>query len=204
MIFPSPSARRPLRAAALAVVALLPLLAAGCANERLLGVNYVPEKFERDRSGGEKVAYFALNRMLDFCDIMSVNVGFGPALHAEVHVTNAMRFGMGGAYLASVGSGEAPRQFGFFARGAAEVSAGPMQAGMAHYEPYLATGSEFDESYMGLSKPSNQLYRKQRDYWSVGFSFGFLLVGAQVEFHPVQLVDFMAGWFMMDPLQDDK
>ena len=133
----------------------------------------------------------------------TLNVGFGPALHAEVHVTNAMRVGAGGAYLASFGTGEAPRQVGFFGRGVGELSVGPMQIGVAHHDPYLATGADYDESYAGLRKPSNQLYRKQRDYWAIGASGGFLWVGGQFELHPLQMADFLAGWFLMDPLQDD-
>jgi hypothetical protein len=197
-----PRTRLP-RLSALLLPALLPLLLAGCANERLLGVNYVPEKLERDRNPAEKLFYYFVNRGLDFVDMFTLNAGFGPTLHAEAHFTNALRFGVGGSYLASIGTGEAPRQIGLFGRGAAELSLGPLQWGVIHYNPHLATKLQYDESWMDLRLPSEQLYRKQRDYWAIGGSWGLIYVGWQAEFHPLQFFDFMAGLMTFDPLQDD-
>jgi hypothetical protein len=180
------------------------LLLSGCANERLLGVNYVPDKLQHDRDPVDKIKYFAISRILDAIDVFTANVGIGPAAHAEIHFTQACRFGVGGAYLASFGTGEAPREFGMFGRSIGEFSFGPAQMGSVEYDPYLSTGENYGESYADIRRPSELLYRKKRDYWSFGFSGGLAIFGFQFEFHPLQALDFFAGWFGKDPLQDDK
>jgi hypothetical protein len=210
---------------ALSLVAAAALPSAGCSRgrdratgirsnpERVLGVNYNPEKLETDRRFHKRALFYFVNRIFDFFDIFTINAGIGPAAHAEVHLTNGGRFGVGGAYLASFGLSEAPREWGFFGRGVGELAVGPIQGGVVHYEQYLASGEDYDEAYGSLVEepfsldvraPSDQLFRKKRDYWSVGFSLGVLMVGGQFEMHPVQFFDWMAGWVLCDPLQDDK
>jgi len=185
---------------ALAMVALC----AGCADPRWLGVNYQPEKLQRDRPPLATFGYYLLNRGLDFFDIFTLNVGVGPALHAELHATNFLRLGAGGAYLASFGLGEQPREAGFFARGLAELSLLFLQTSILHYHPYLSTGDAYDDAYgFEVREPWDQLYRKKRDYWGVGGSIGFIAVGGQAEIHPVQIFDFFAGIVVCDPMQDD-
>lgn len=176
----------------------------GGPDPRWLGVNYRQETLERDRPMPQKMGFFMLNRMLDSLDCFTLNVGFGPAMHAEIHLTDAMRLGAGGAYLASVGTGEAPREYGFFGRGVGEMAAGPFQMGVSHYEPFLATGRDFDDSYRAMMRPYDQIFRKKRDYWSFGVSAGFLIAGFEFQLHPLQFYDFMMGWAGKDPMQDDK
>ena len=47
------------------------------------------------------------------------------------------------------------------------------------------------------------MYRNKVDYWGIGASGGFLVVGGQFEIHPLQIADWFVGWFTFDPLNDD-
>lgn len=174
----------------------------GCA-QRMMGVNYAGEKLNKDRPWYGHVGYYFLNRLLDTIDMVTLNVGVGPALHAEAHITNAARLGVGGAYLASVGTGAAPREAGFFGRGVGELSIFPWHAQRLHWDEYLSTGTSFDSQKVGLVSPTELLYRRKSDFWSVGASVGVLLVGGQIEIHPLQIADWLAGWVTIDFLHDD-
>jgi hypothetical protein len=177
-------------------------LLAGC-TPRMLGVNYAGDRLREERPLHAVVGYYFLNRVLDTVDILTVNVGVGPALHAEAHATNFVRLGAGGAYLASLGTGAAPREAGFFGRGIGEFTLLNWSAKRVHYDEYLSTGKDYDLTSVEFRDPTQQLYRKKEDFWSVGGSLGLLIVGGQLEVHPVQIADWLTGWVGIDFLNDD-
>lgn len=191
---------RPLAISLLLTVTVV--FAAGC-TPRMMGVNHAGEKLERERTWNAKLGYYLLSRFLDTLDMVTLNAGLGPALHGEVHITNAARLGVGGAYLASFGTGAAPRDFGFFGRGIAELSLLPWSAQINHWDEYLSTGEDFDVTTVDFRSPTEQVFRRKADYWSVGASAGFLIVGGQIELHPLQMADWLLGWFTIDFLNDD-
>jgi len=186
---------------ALAITALS-VFFAGCSS-RYLGVNHAGEKLRRERPIHSVVGHYLLSRVLDTVDIITINAGIGPALHLEGHITQAARLGVGGAYLASVGTGSAPREAGFFGRGIAEVALLPWHAQIVHWDEFLSTGTDYDLSAVEFRTPEQQLFRKKVDYWSVGISGGVLIIGGQIEIHPVQIGDWFLGWFTVDFLNDD-
>jgi hypothetical protein len=178
------------------------LLFQGC-TARQMGVNHAGEKLERERPWNEVIGYYIVSRFLDTVDMFTLNVGFGPALHAEAHITQAARLGIGGAYLASIGTGAAPREAGLFGRGIGELTLLPWSWHKIHYDEYMSTGEDFDLTEAAFQGPTQLMYRSKVDYWSIGASGGFLLVGGQAEIHPLQIADWLLGWFTIDFLHDD-
>ena len=57
--------------------------------------------------------------------------------------------------------------------------------------------------FAGLHKPGMPAYQMVRDYWALGASATAGIIGAEIEFHPLQLADFLAGWVGVDFLNDD-
>ena len=58
-------------------------------------------------------------------------------------------------------------------------------------------------SSTGAHRPSDPLYEDLRDYWALGASATAGIVGAEVDFHPLQLADFLVGILGVDFLNDD-
>jgi hypothetical protein len=168
----------------------------------MLGVNLGPDN-QPQREGGAFVFYWMVNRCLDFFDIFTLTVGGGPAMHAEVHVTDAFRFGLGGGLQATFGLSEAPGQGGFYKRSFFEAAVGPVQVGRVEHSSIVSSVRPIDEKYDGISLPEDYLYQAKRDYWSVGASAAAFVVGAQVEIHFLQMFDWFAGFALADPLRDD-
>ena len=62
----------------------------------------------------------------------------------------------------------------------------------------IASASDVD-----FATPGQPLYQDYVDFWGVGASATIVYFGTEFEFHPVQLVDFLAGWVGIDFLDDD-
>ncbi len=54
-----------------------------------------------------------------------------------------------------------------------------------------------------LNRPSDYIYQRSRDYWGIGARAVGLIVGVEVELHPVELADALCGFFFLDFLRDD-
>ena len=55
-------------------------------------------------SGAAKVALYPVNRVADFLDIFTLNLGFGLGLHVNVHGTRALPLGGGAAMQSKLGT----------------------------------------------------------------------------------------------------
>lgn len=64
-------------------------------------------------------------------------------------------------------------------------------------------GSKMSFSTDGLKQPGNPPYDFSTDYYGIGAHVMAGLVAANVEFHPVQLLDVVAGLFFFDPMNDN-
>jgi hypothetical protein len=168
-----------------------------------LGVNR-RRRVERDTNVLVRLLLWAPNRVFDLLDVVTFDVHLGLGAYANLHVTRALQAGAGFRGIFGVGAHdqrivglntEADAGVVVLALGTETVS------GSAFGVPGgVATGAD---TMAGLHKPSNEIYQTFRDYWAVGFGATAGLVGANVDLHPVQLVDFLLGVIFIDFARDD-
>jgi hypothetical protein len=167
----------------------------------LLGLNYVCRPL-RDSSVLWIVLY-PVNRVLSILDIVSFHVGLEGGAYVDAHVTHAIQ--------AAAGAGGG-MQLGWWLRRDLAVGSGNV-AGLA-FGPFSIEGEGYSRfgtggirsssfSVAGLSRPSDLEYQRYRDYWGIGVRAVAGVAGAEVEFHPLKLVDAITGIFFIDFLRED-
>ena len=158
----------------------------------------------KDFNIGEALIFYIPNRIIDAFDTFTVNVGIGPTIRAELMATQAIKVGGGIGYTFKAFK-DFNRQYGI-----------GVQDG--YYWSLIAIGQEdmerkdtmgfvkpYYEEFRGVPTPNQQIYefyQGKRDYWQIGGALG-LLVEAEVYIHPVEIADFVAGFFFLDIRQDD-
>jgi hypothetical protein len=60
-----------------------------------------------------------------------------------------------------------------------------------------------NDAIMGLHRPSSKFYQRFRDYWAIGFGLTASFIGADFDFHPIELADLVVGFTTIDFLHDD-
>lgn len=156
-----------------------------------------------DRPIGEKILLYLPDRLLDLADVISLDVHLGMLAHINFHLTRAFQVGAGARTVAGLGWHD-HRSLGMAVQ--AETGVAVVGAGAQGYFGMLAGSSGLktvSDGLAGLHNPSDRVYQEFRDYWGVGFEFTALIVGFEFELHPVDLADFMLGWFGVDILNDD-
>ena len=68
---------------------------------------------------------------------------------------------------------------------------------------YTGGAYSLETGTLGLKKPSLPVYQTARDYWAVGARAEAAVWGVNVEIHPVEIWDLVAGIILCDPLHDD-
>jgi hypothetical protein len=135
---------------------------------------------ENAKNAGERgrIILYPLNRLMDFCDLARFGVNVGPGFGLEVKATDWVR--LAAISDTSVGVGfETLRHLPVCARTRAKVAFGPFAA----------------PAVLGHDWPSQ--------FWDVGLEAHLFLIGAHVYINPAELFDFLGGWFLFDPLDDD-
>ena len=126
-----------------------------------------------------------------------------PPVFLDVHVTRALQLSLGFCrYLWELGWWQ-DRQLGVGWRTSDHAAIGPWSSEKHQYTRSGTQGrrhGNFREH--GVNKPSDMAHRGHRDYWGVGAGAGFL-VSAQVEFHPLELLDAILGFAFIDFKRDD-
>ena len=194
----------------LAVVAV----AVGCTNSMRM-TQMAPARVEKldemddfwspDPYLGEKLMLYPLNRVLDLCDLASVSAGLGPDVQANLHATRALQVGAGASSTARAGYNTC-REIGLYRQTGWEASLLSLS-----WENYSKTNvrswdsvKEIEHKANGLSQPGYPIYRDNvRDYWGIGGHLPLLLASVEAEVHPVELVDLVLGFFMVDLRGDD-
>ncbi len=155
-------------------------------------------------SWGNRLLLYIPNRVVDFLDIADASVGLGPTLKAKLWATRYVAFGAGFGGSASLIKAY-NRQYG----------AGLQQGWNASFLMLSAEDTEMYETTRDVQKyflyekgiPSidNSVYNfwtGPRDIFSIGAQLAVLL-DLQLEVHPFEAVDFLAGIFFLDPKGDD-
>ena len=168
----------------------------------VLGMN---RKFrpQVERSPHTRVLLWLPDRLLDLLDVVTVGVHFGPGAFADAHLTRAFQVAAGFRTTGGLGVHD-HRSIGM--KSQAEAGLTLIAVGAHSYAGGLmgtsGTRGSADSS-KGIHRPTAPLYQQLRDYWAVGASATAGILGLEVDFHPLQLADFLAGVVGIDFLNDD-
>ena len=152
----------------------------------------------------EKLVFYIPNRLLDALDSFSVNLGAGLVAQARLMCTRAIDVGAGWGTTAKLYKSH-NRQYGV---GIEEmwyyslISIGEEHYSMLNNSPWV---DNYVEMRAGIPDPTVRTYdffKGPRDYWAIGGSLGFLIDG-DLYLHPVEIVDFVLGFLLIDIKQDD-
>lgn len=192
---PMPRTACSLTLAALTLFALT-LLSACAVNEA--GVNYGEGILHPNHS-------YLENRALDLADLVTLNVGLGGGLKAEAHATRSLALGLGWAMHWDFGFSERPREYGLWETKECELTFGPFSWGnLVHASRWgVSPGEPFEGEIRGLQTSLDEIYQVERDHWAIGASATVLLFAAQVEVHPLQIVDLVTSAIGFDALADE-
>ena len=154
---------------------------------------------------GEKLAFYLPNRVLDAIDTFSVNLGVGAVAEARLMLTRYCDIGAGWSGSTYKACKDYNRQIG------AGVEEGWYWSficfGEEEYRVTAATSllDKYVECRAGVPSPMTRAYKLvngPRDFWAIGGSLGFLF-DANVYIHPLELADFVLGFFLIDFKSDD-
>ena len=168
-----------------------------------LGMNRRP-RTRVERSVPERILLYPIDRLADLVDVVTFDVGFalGGAIH--LHLTRALQVGFGMGWQYGVGlfqprilGSQQELEIGIAALNYAQFQVSGRRSGVTGP---VATGSA---DATGASTPDLGLYQDYRDYWSVGAGARVAVVGANAAVHPVQLLDLLLGFLLIDIGNDD-
>jgi len=146
-----------------------------------------------------KVPVYFWDRFLDLTDVVQLNLGFGDGFLFNIHATKLFQMGLG--YRDGVCVGLMPRSFGMWHEDRVEGGvAFPIFFGDLYYknlqrEALFGTPTLFDHDvcFTGADHRSNDSH-----HWSdLGFSLHLFVLGLDAELSPVQVFDFVFGFFGM-------
>jgi len=160
-------------------------------------------RLPREASVGRRILYWVPDRLLDLLDVVSFDLGVGPGLLANAHVTRWGGLGAGARASLGVGWHEG-RSLGLRVLNEQAWSVpGYAQGALLGFTHGTGPSRVGAERFDGCPCTSTQLHSTWRDPWAVGVEAHLLLVGASVAIHPLQLLDFVGGIFLVDGLDDD-
>lgn len=176
---------------------------AAMVNKSLFGANLSDRITDENFPILGSILMYIPNRILDFIDLITVEAGLCFGIGAKAQATDAFSVGLQGSV------GEA--MFGLVSR---NLSVRATQEEFVHLLPfgsgYLSEARAYTagtygmmSSQNGLKAPTDHMYQRARDYWAIGAQAEALSVAANVKFHPVEVFDFITGFFFFDPLKDD-
>lgn len=167
----------------------------------VLGKNLVTSPKRESRSLW--LLMYPVNRVLDVLDVVSVHVGLEGGLYADAHATRAAQVALGAGGGMQLGWWQ-KRELAAGAGYVAGMALGPFSLEVEGLTRAGTRGARRVSVSPGpFNRPSDPTYQRHRDYWGVGLRTVALIVGAEVEIHPVELADAACGFFFVDFLRDD-
>jgi len=147
----------------------------------------------------DKVVLYIPNRIVEATDLFSLELGFGPAIKADVSATKAFDFGAGVGPTAKVVKGY-NRQYGFSLDKGYSLGFTCITAQDIDRSEGTNNVQNFSNDSTGLPDCTDRLYDIYNgpiDYWSVGGEVA-CGVDAGAYIHPVNIADFVTGIFLYD------
>jgi len=171
-------------------------------NKPVLGSNRALRP-QVDRTIPERILLYLPDRICDLLDIVSFDVHLGAGAYGDIHATRAIQAAGGFRSVGGLGLHE-HRSLGVQSKAEAGVTVVAVGA-LATVGATLGTSGiqTSRDSILGLHKTTDPYYQQYRDYWAIGASVTAGIAGVEFDFHPVQVVDFVAGIFTFDLLNDD-
>ena len=152
----------------------------------------------------ERLALYVPNRIVDTFDAFTLNLGVGPVIRAELMATRAVT--VGGSYGFSWKAfKDYNRQYGIGVQDGWYWSLATIGEENMRRERVVGTVKSYWEAYAGVPSPLQRIYdplEGQRDYWQFGGALGALVEG-EFYIHPIEGLDWLAGFFFLDPKGDD-
>lgn len=174
-----------------ALLLVMAALATGCASSK-----------GSSRNTGLWIAMYPVNRVLDVLDVVSFSAGLEGGLYANAHVTRAVQLGLGGGGGFNVGWWQ-KRELGADVDTISGLALGPFMLETENLSRAGTRGGRVETvDITGVCVPGGP-GSDERDYWGIGARAIVLLVGAEVEVHPVELADAITGFFFIDFMHDD-
>ncbi|MBN1863834.1 MAG: hypothetical protein JW808_02920 [Victivallales bacterium] len=154
---------------------------------------------------GETILLYIPNRLMDFADMFSVTLGFGPAIGIEGQVTESLSLGGDVGPTAQMIKG-INRQYGFAVQNGWNASF--LMISAEERDRSQSIGSAKDYYYYSTGVPSMDKipydpHKGTKDFWAVGGKLK-ALIDAQFYLHPIEIADFVLGWLFIDIRDDDK
>lgn len=165
------------------------------------------EKVEQDetinwKNLGYNILWYLPNRLLDLADCFTIEFEAGD-YGADVYLTRYANIGAGAGYSYGMGWSHG-RQYGFFNE--PNYNANFLCFGTESKQRKNILGSYKYFNYTNTSCADIFMFPdtlKHEDPYAIGAKVSFL-VGAKVQFHPVEFADFIAGLFLFDISNDDR
>lgn len=166
------------------------------------------------------VTFYPLNRLMDFWDIITWDAGVGTENAAFVRVTNYMQFGgaLGSSYfLANVTKKSYPsdpEELNKYLMNYLPYGAGRYSGWHYGFLCFSAENSAVTEaigrvekyeqaSNFGIPSFRDDIYKEnKRDFWAIETRLGSGF-GLGIAIHPIEIADFVLGFFLLDINQDD-
>lgn len=150
----------------------------------------------------QKILWYIPDRIFDFIDQFEVWVNVGPQVGGGGHLTRAVQAELFTGTTIGFGGGQ-KKMIGFKSEANTEIGLGPIVLSGLFGGKVGTGGIAYNADGLWFHKPSETVYQNYRDYWSLGGHFGFFIVGAEFEYHPIEIYDFFAGIALYDPMNDD-
>jgi hypothetical protein len=172
-------------------------------NKKMLGVNLTDRIKNTTASGASKILLYLPNRILDLIDIVTLEIGPCLGVGLDFKVTEYGSLG------AQISGGEAMvglhrRHLSVRATIDNYIEILPVET-RAFIESRASTGGVYSvlHANAGIKDPKDTIYQRARDFWALTTHIQFIIFAERHEVHPIELWDFLAGWAMVDPLNDD-
>ncbi|MCW7473647.1 hypothetical protein CH354_01895 [Leptospira levettii] len=150
----------------------------------------------------EKVLWYIPDRIFDFIDQFEVWIHVGPQIGVGGHLTRAIQAEAYTGATIALGGGQ-KKMLGFKSEANTEIGVGPIVAAGVFGAKVGTGGLAYNADALWFHKPSEAIYQTYRDYWGLGAHFGLIYFGAEAEYHPLEIYDFLAGIILYDPMNDD-
>jgi hypothetical protein len=162
------------------------------------------EKVAAQRDTALWIVTYPVNRVLDLLDVVTVSVGAGAGIYADVHITRAVQVGGGGG-IVGLEFGWWPRTLGVLQ---GKVLAGHFGPWSSWTEDYVVVGTRAETGkgqivQCGANAPCDPAFQGHKDYWGIGARAIAGPVSGELEVHPVEILDLITGFFFWDFQRDD-
>ena len=155
--------------------------------------------WELIKYGARETGYYFANLGGDLLDIVTIDLSFGNTVAADVHVTRFVDFGLENSDSYFIGYGPYHR-YGVGRRQVQRVSALCWSWEDMYVSRVRGTQPSFtlkDTSFNLIRYYTNAYTDRDIDIWAIG-ARAAMFVGAAVDFHPVELLDFFCQFANYD------